>query len=529
MSLGFFFISIPVMKNSQLIRARQLVKTKKYFGLTMTCLALSGCVLGPDFQQPKAPSIHTYTKNPLPENTSVIKNQEHKTQKFTFVNTIDRQWWQVFQNQSLNTLIEKGIRNNPTLQAAQASLAQAKENLNAEMGGLFPAIDTKVGGTRQKISQATYGNNGPSPIYNLYNVSLNISYSPDIFGALRRQIEALEAQVDYQYFELEAAYLTLIANVIKTVVQEALLRSQIDITKNLIASQEKQLHIMKAQYGLGCVSQTDLLGQEVLVAQTQSTLPSLENSLAQTRHALAVLVGDLPSEAQLPQFRLRDLDLPRNLPMVLPASLTQNRPDIKAAEALLHHANAQIGIAKAQMFPQLMLTGSLGGVSNVTNTLFAGSSDVWSVASQLIQPLFKGGAMMAKEDAAIAGYNQAFGVYQQTVLEAFQQVADILHALVENAKTHKAFVEAEQATHKTLEISHKQYRMGALSEINLLTIERQYYQVCLDRIHAEGARYISTISLFQALGGDCFALRDSQTKSSEIESIKSVCAGESES
>jgi NodT family efflux transporter outer membrane factor (OMF) lipoprotein len=506
-----------------------LLHLKSYYYLILSSALMLGCTVGPDFQSPEPPKTTSYTMSPIPQQTVEIKGQENKTQKFLFADNIRRQWWTLFECEPLNRLIRQGLQNSPTLQAAQASLRQAEENLKGGMGGFFPAVDAQLSGSRQKESKASSGLNTPPPIFNLFNTSLNVSYSPDIFGALRHQVEALEAQVDFQQFELEAAYLTLTSSIVITAIQEASLRCQIDVTKELIASQEKQLRIIKQQLQLGAASETDILAQEVLIGQTRATLPPLEISLAQTRHALAILVGSLPSEANLPYFRLENIHLPTDLPITLPSHLVQNRPDIKAAEALLQQANAQIGVAKANMFPQFTLTGSIGGIASQPHSLFAGSSNVWTIASQLLQPIFRGGAMIAKENASIAAYEQAFASYRQMVLKSFQQVTDVLQALVEDAKTFKTLEASEKAAYRSLKISQKQYQLGAVSFLMLLNAERQYQQTQIARIKAETTRYMDTAALFQALGGDCFSHRQQKSQESRKEPQKTRPVKESAS
>jgi len=482
----------------------------RFYYLALASVALLGCAIGPDFQPPSSPQVNSYTASPLPEKTIRIRDQDDKTQTFNFGQSLQRQWWTLFECAPLNQLIKQGLLNNPSLQAAQAAVRQAEENLKGGIGGYWPTLDAQGSLSRQKASEASLGQNAPLPTFNLYNASLNVSYSPDIFGTLRRQVESLGAQTDYQRFEWEAAYLTLTTTIVTTAIHEALLRAQIQVTQDLLGAQEKQLKIITSQFRLGGSSQSDILAQETLVAQTKATLPPLTSSLAQGRHNLAILVGDLPSKAVLPIFTFQDIHLPSDLPVTLPTSLVHHRPDIKAVEALLHQASAQIGVAKANMLPQLTLTGTVGDTSNNFHSLFASSSSVWNIGSQLLQPLFRGGAMIAKENAAIAAYDQAFALYRQTVLQAFQQVADVLHALVEDAKTYKALVIAEKAASDSLRLSRKQYKLGALSFLAVLSAERQYQQTRLNRLQAEAARYKDTAALFQALGGDCFRYRDQE-------------------
>jgi NodT family efflux transporter outer membrane factor (OMF) lipoprotein len=485
------------------------------------CVTLLGCEVGPDYQYPEPPKTKAYTSMPLPMKSGEVKKGEEKSQEFVIQDHISRQWWILFNSEKLNQLIRRGLLRNPSLQAAQAALRQAEENLNAGIGGLLPNVNAQIGATRQKESATAFGLSSSPSTFNLYNASLNVSFQPDIFGALRRQVEALGAAVDNKRFELEATYLTLTANIVTMAIREASLRSQIQVTHDLILSQEKQLQILQTQFKAGSVSEIEVLTQETLVNQTKATLPPLATSLAQTRHTLATLIGNLPTEADIPSLYLTDIHLPAELPLTVPSSLIRHRPDIKAAEALLREANAQIGIAQGNMFPQLTLTGSVGDISNKYHNLFTSSSNVWSIASQLLQPIFQGGTLLAKEKAASAGYDKMFAQYRQTVLHAFQEVADVLHALVEDANRCKFLAKAEKSARHSLTISQKQYQLGAIAFSTLLTAERYYLQTSISRIQAEAARYADTAALFQALGGDCFALELEQ-QTQEINSKKSA-------
>lgn len=480
---------------------------KAYF-IAMSSILVTSCAVGPDFKPPAAPKTHAYTSLPLPPQTVEITGEEGKTQSFLIGEKITQQWWRLFGCASLNQLINHSFQSNPTVQAAQASLKQATEHVKVATGGFFPSIDAQGKVTRQKQSGASFGVDTPPSYFNLHNASVNVSYNLDIFGALRRHVEALDAQVDYQQYELEAAYLTLTSAIVATAIREASIRAQIQATEELIAAQEKHLDIIKSQFQLGGTSQSEILIQETAVAQAKATLPPLGNSLAQARHALATLIGDFPGNANLPTFTLADFHLPTELPVTLPAQLVRQRPDIKAAEALLHQASAEIGVAKAALFPQLTLTGNFGGLTRHSRDLFAGSSNVWSIASQLLQPLFRGGALIAQENAVIAAYDQAFANYRQTVLQALQEVADVLQALVDGARTYKAQKEAEQSAGHALDLSRKQYRLGAVSFLVLLTVTRTYQQTCINRIQAEASRYADTAALFKALGGDFFTNRN---------------------
>ncbi len=323
----------------------------------------------------------------------------------------------------------------------------------------------------------------------------------DIFGGIRRQIEASEAQLNYQQYVVEATYLTLTSNIVTTAITEASIRAQIQATEELISAQAAILEITKKKFILGGASKLDILAQETQLAQTEASLPPLQNSLAKTRHALSVLVGELPSKSCLPSFNLNDLHLPTELPVSLPSSFVCQRPDIRASEALLHAASAQIGVATANLLPQITLTGNVSLISNMWDTFFDYKSFIWSAMASLTQPIFQGGALIAQRDSAIAAFEQAFAQYRQTVLQAFQNVADTLRALEIDAHQLQIQTMAEEASLNTLTLTKTQYILGAVSYLNLLDADRQYHQARIGRIQAQAARYADTAALFQALGG----------------------------
>ena len=265
--------------------------------------------------------------------------------------------------------------------------------------------------------------------------------------------------------------------------------------------QEKQLDVVECQFQLGGVSRSDVLAQRTQVAQTRATLPPLEKELSQTRHQLAVLAGILPSEAALPEFELDSLQLPQELPVSLPSSLVRQRPDIAASEALLHAASAQVGVATANLYPQITLTGSYGSEALKIGDLFGTGSSVWTLGLGLLQPVFHGGELTHKRRAAIAAYDQAAAQYRETVLLAFQNVADALRILDADATTLKAQAEAEIAARETLDLTQEQFRLGAVSYLSLLNAERQYQQARISLVQAQTARFADTAALFQALGG----------------------------
>jgi len=466
-------------------------------------LCLTGCTVGPDFKSPPAPQTQSYTESDLPEKTVESKGPGGDAQVFLQGKDIPGCWWYLFHSKSLNELIEIALKNSPNLQAAQAAFREGEANLRLALSAIYPSITFQAYPERQRFSGAIFGiQSTTGPItFNLYYASVNASYTLDTFGGIRRQIESSEAQLAYQQFEVEATYLTLTSNIVTTAITEASIRAQIQATEELISAQAGILEITRKKFNLGGASRLDILAQETQLAQTQASLPPLQNSLAKTRHALAVLVGELPSESCLPSFSLNELHLPKELPVSLPSSLVCQRPDIRAAEALLHSASAQIGVATANMLPQITLTGNVSLLSDVFKTLFDYKSFIWSAMSNLTQPIFQGGALIAKRDAAIAAFEQACFQYQQTVLQAFQNVADTLKALEIDAHQLQIQTAAEEAASKTLGLTETQYKLGAVSYLSLLDADRQYHQARIGRIQAQAARYADTAALFQALGG----------------------------
>jgi NodT family efflux transporter outer membrane factor (OMF) lipoprotein len=480
--------------------------------------SLLGCAVGPDFQTPKAPTTRAYTAEALPAETDAAPGTAGAAQRFAPGKDIPQEWWTLLHSEELDKLIRQALAESPTVAAAKARLREAAENRRVQYGALLPAVDANLSASRQRISAAEFGqpDNNVS-VFNLYNASVNVSYSLDLFGGTRRKLEALQSQIDYQRFQLEGVYLTLTSNIVTTAVKDASLRAQIGAMKDIIEAQKKQLNIVEEQFRLGGAARSDVLAQRAQLAQTRAALPPLEKQLAQTRHQLAVLAGRLPSEATLPEFYLNDFQLPEELPVSLPSSLVRQRPDIRAAEEVLHAASAQVGVATANLYPQITLTGSFGLEAGTVGDLFSSGANIWSLGAGLLQPIFHGGALTAQRRAAIAIYDQAEAQYRDTVLQAFQNVADVLRALAGDASTLKAQAEAEEAARDTLDLTEKQFQLGAVSYLSLLNAERQYEQARLTLVQAQAARFADTAALYQALGGGWWS-RDPQAEAAAIKS-----------
>ncbi|HEX9079803.1 MAG TPA: efflux transporter outer membrane subunit [Desulfuromonadaceae bacterium] len=462
-----------------------------------------GCTVGPDFRRPEPPPATAYTATPLPAETAAAPGTLGASQRFVMKEEIPARWWELFKSPALDRLIRQALQENPSLAAAQATLRQARENLRARSGTeYYPGVDASLSGTRQKVSGATFGQPELGGFfYGLYNATVNVSYTLDLFGGGRRELEGLKSQVDYQRYQLEATYLTLTANIVTAAVQEASLRAQLKATREIIALQEKQSELVERQFHLGGASRSDVLAQQAQVAQSRAGLPPLEKALAQTRNQLAVYVGRLPSETGLPEFDLEGLHLPQELPLSVPSLLVRQRPDILASEELLHAAGAQVGVATANLYPQLTLTANLGSQAGRIQDLFSPGSSIWGLGASLTQPLFHGGELTAKRRAAVAAYDQAAAQYRGTVLQAFQNVADVLEALTADARALAAQADAEKAARDTLDVTQQQYRFGAASYLALLNAQRQHQQARVTLVQAQAARFADTAALFQALGG----------------------------
>ncbi len=478
---------------------------------------MAGCAVGPDFTTPLPPQTRTYTEDPVPEKTVSSEGKGGNAQTLYTSTSIPDAWWILFHSSSLNQLIVKGFAHSPNIEAAAAALLQSHENFRAQVGNyLYPAFDLQLGAQRQQISQGSSASSvpgqgsgagigsaasSPTQIFNLFNTQVNVSYTLDIFGGNRRELEALCAQVNYQRYQLEATYLSLAANIVTTAITEASLNAQIKAAREIIKLEEDLLAISKKQFQLGGIARAAVLSQESQLAQTKTALPPLEKSLAQTRHSLAALIGEIPSQADIPCFDLDELQLPSELPVTLPSSLVQQRPDIRASEALLRQASAEIGVATANLLPKVTLNGYYGWQANQIGDLFQSSTNIWSIAGQILQPVFHGGALLAQRRAAIAAYDQAFAQYKQTVITAFQNVADALKAIELDAEALEAQTENLKAAKAFYDLTAKQYKLGAVTYLALLIAQRQYNSALVSRIQAQALRYTDTAALFQALGG----------------------------
>lgn len=467
-------------------------------GVAALCCA---CAVGPDFKRPAPPATDQFTVQPLPASTANTNTLAGASQTFAQGEAIPVRWWTLFGSVKLDALVEEAFKANPTVQSAQAALREAHENVLAAWGVLAPAVNATGSAERQRIAGGEYGPGAPAALYNLYNASVSVSYALDFWGAARRELEALRAQRDYQRYALEAAYLTLASNVVTTAIAEASLRAQIETTERLVGASTQRLGVVQKQLHLGGASSADVLAQQAELSQDRATLPNLRDQLARQRSLLSTLLGHVPSEQPSDTFQLSDLKLPDSLPVSLPSQLVIQRPDVRQQEELLHAASAQVGVATANMLPQISLSASYGGTSLTSETLFSPVNRAWSASASVTQPVFHGGQLLHQRRAAVAAYDEAAAQYRETVLTAFRNVADSLRAISDDADTLNAQNEAAQAAAASLSLTDRQYALGAVSFLTLLNAQRADIQARTLLIQAQAARYADTAALFQALGG----------------------------
>ncbi|ALE88302.1 efflux transporter outer membrane subunit [Pseudomonas versuta] len=468
--------------------------------LSLLCIALAGCTVGPDFVPPDLAANAGYSRDKLTTTARADIDAGGGPQRLIDGMDIPGQWWTLFRSPALNALVEEALHANPDVSAAQAALRQANERVFADQASLFPSVNGNLSKTREKVSGATTGA-ASSPILTVSSASLSVSYAPDVFGGTRRQIESSTAQAEYERFQLEATYLTLTSNVVNTAVSLASVRDQIGATEQIIRLQSDQLDLLNAQRRLGAIADTDVLTQQTALAQTRATLPPLQKQLAQTRNQLMAYLGRFPNQDRDERFDLASLHLPQELPVSLPSAIVGQRPDVRSAQAQLHEASANIGVAVANQLPQFSITGSLGSTVASGTRLFSAGSGVWSLAGSIAQPIFDAGALEHRKRAAVAAYDQSAAVYRGTVLTAFQDVANALRALEADAEALNQQVAAERSAQASLDLVQAQFRLGAVAYINLLTAQQTYQNTVLARVKAQAARYSDTTALFQALGG----------------------------
>ncbi len=484
--------------------------------------ALCGCAAGPDFKRPDAPAAAGYAAPVATQETASALALHGEAQRFVPEQDIPFEWWTLFQSPELDALIKLAFKANPTIEAAQAALRQAQEYTAAQQGFFYPTVGASYSPSRNKLAGnmggnspgqqgngtviQTYSNpagpkyNGPA-YYNFHVAQLTVGYVPDVFGANRRQVESAQAQVEMQRMQLEATYITLASNVVAAAIQEASLRAQIDAQLKIVSLNQHALEIVRNQLKLGYVSEMEVTQQEMTSALAQQALVPLQQQLEQTRDLLRVLAGNTPDADIEETFTLDGLHLPQALPLSLPSKLVEQRPDVRSAEAQLHYASAQYGVAVANTLPQFAITGALGGMASNPAWMFKNGGGFFDLTGNVAQTIFDGGTLRAKSRAAQQGLTQAGAQYRSVVMAALQNVADTLYVIQSDAQALKAAAAAAQAASKMSELTRKQYESGYVDFQTLLVAQQNEQLATINLVQAQTNRLGDTAALFQALGG----------------------------
>lgn len=463
---------------------------------------LTGCAVGPDFRAPVLAEEAGYRADELPASTASAEAPTGAAQRLVQGAQVPARWWESFDNAELNRRVEQALANSPDIASAQAALRQAQAQTDVTRGGLFPSVDALAGANRRQNSLASGTGAGSDSPYTIYNASIDVGYTLDLFGGVRRSVEAQSAYADLQRYQLQGTYLSLAANVVTASIREASLRGQIRANEEITHVYQEQYELTERQYETGVKSQGDVLFARSQVAAARALLPTLRKLLHQTQTQLAVYLGQFPSEAEFAELTLDDLKLPLEVPVSLPSAMVRARPDVLAAEANLHQATAAVGIATANLFPNIVLSASLGSQALERGDLFGSSSEAWSLGLNLLQPIFRGGSLRAQKRAAEAGLDQASADYRSTVLTAFQNVADSLRALELDAESLASRAAALEATAESLAIARKQYEDGSIEYLQVLIESRLFEQARVLFIEARANRLADTAAMYAALGGN---------------------------
>jgi NodT family efflux transporter outer membrane factor (OMF) lipoprotein len=471
--------------------------------LLLVALLAGGCAVGPDFVRPAAPSLNGYETEPI---SLPVPGDPDPAQRFTG-DAIARRWWELFRSPALDEVLALAVTDSPTLASARATLAQAEQVVLVARAAYYPQVDLAATGSWQNArslggsaSRTIIGSGGNHLTTSMFGIGPALTYTPDVFGHNRRFVEQQTALAENQAQQLAAAYLTLTASTVTQALTIASTEAQIKAVNDIIAADEHNLELVRIAFAAGSVARTDVLSAESQLAGDRTLLPPLLQQWNVAQHALSVLVGKSPAEWSPPEFELETLTLPGDLPVTVPSELVHRRPDILAAEAQLHAASAAIGVATAQLYPSITISPSV--VLQAVGGPVSAPSVIGSIAGTIVAPLYHGGALRAQQRAAIDAYESELAVYRQTLLLAFGQVADILRALQHDAELLGSETAAVTASQASLALAQDAYAAGRGSLVQVLDAQRLYAQALLGYAHAKGQRYLDTVLLFEAMGGD---------------------------
>jgi NodT family efflux transporter outer membrane factor (OMF) lipoprotein len=471
-----------------------MTRRHRFAAVALLTVGLGGCAAGPDFHPPVPPVEERYTVEPL--------------QHIAMGAQIAAGWWTLFRSDALSALVRQSLDGNRTLAAAAATLAQARELAAARAGTLLPQVGLTAGVGRQKYGDEFLGTLPKPPAFTYFAVGPTVSYTLDYAGGGGRSVERQFALAEYQRQQLAAAYLTVTGSVALQSIAIASARAQIAAVEEILEQDRTNLKLVQASFDAGAVSRVDIVSARSQLANDATLLPPLRQELSVARHALAILLGRPPGSWSPPDLALADFVLPRELPVSLPSELAHRRPDILAAEAQLHAATAAVGIAEANRYPHITLAGNAGPQALELGQLFRGGNLAWGLTASLVAPIFDGGTLRAEQRAAIEAMRASAANYEQTVLAAFGQVADLLEALDHDAEQLEAQSRAQDAAGENLRLTSESYKEGNVNVLQVLDAERLHQQARLGLVRAQARRYLDTVQLFLALGGNAPASVD---------------------
>jgi NodT family efflux transporter outer membrane factor (OMF) lipoprotein len=460
-------------------------------------VALAACSVGPNFTRPEPPATDRYTSNIL----AIEAGSTAAGQHLALGQQIEGDWWSLFGSEAIDRLVQQALAHNRTLEASKATLAQARELALARAGTRYPQIALTAGAGRQKYGAEFFGSGFDLPPFTYFAVGPTVSYTLDYTGGIARSVEQQAAEAEVARQQLGAAYLTVSGQAVMQTLNLASTRAQIATVETILEQDRDNLRLVRTAFESGSVARIDVLTAESQIASDSALLPPLHQQLAEAHHALSLVLGRTPDRELPPDLDFAQIRLPLELPVSLPSELAHRRPDILAAEARLHAATSAVGIAASNLYPKIQLSGTFGLQAVTPGGLFDRSSDAWSLISGLTMPLFDAGTLRAEKRAAADTLRASAASYQQTLLEAFAQVADLLEALVHDADQLAAQDNAQRASEASLSLTLEAYREGNAGILQVLDAQRSYQQARLGYVRATAQRYLDTVQLFLALGG----------------------------
>lgn len=453
--------------------------------LAFMILSLSACTVGPDYVAPHEPDVMSYT------------GEDH----IKFTKTISKKWWETFQSPELNQVIQLGIKNNYSFAAMKETLKQAQNTVTATKGQLQPQVSANAGPGYEKYGVQATGATDEIPAFHYYTLGPSINWALDLFGATKRGLEQQQALMRYQQQEVNAAFLTLTGNIVTTTLKIAEINAQIISLQSMIQQDKKNIHLIEKGLMAGAFREEELLIAKSQLNHDETLLPSAQQQLSNAQGELNILVGAFPANWQAPAFTLKNFTLPKTLPLTLPSQLVHDRPDILAAESLLHAASAGVGVATANLYPQINLSASLSQQALSPGQLFSASSTAASVFAGLTAPIFSGGTLQAEKRAAEHAYKAAYAHYQDVVVRAFVQVSDVLHALKHDNQNITAQENALKTAEDSLQLALRGHAIGSGNELAVIKAEHAYNEIKLAYTQAIAQRYQDTVRLYLVLGG----------------------------